>query len=142
MATDVSRTLDKKNTTTTSSSFFLVSFDFDFDFNSSASAQQVRKMTSFPQLVKIIDFVWTLCSQKSTTPITGQVSIISCTTLVRRRTSECLPAIDQSPTNPDTVLELLIQPKAKVQRLVLNETDVVVDQAIYAKVVEILANPN
>jgi len=50
-----------------------------------------------------------------------------------------LPAINQSPTNPDTVLELLIQSKEKAEHLGLKETDVVADQA---KAVEILSNPN
>ena len=52
-----------------------------------------------------------------------------------------LPAIDESPTKLDVVLELLEQSKAKAQKLGLNDTDVVVDQAVYAKAFEVLMNP-
>lgn len=48
-----------------------------------------------------------------------------------------LPAINQSPTQLDTVLELLTQSKAKAEKLQLTEVDVVVDQAIYAKACEV-----
>ena len=41
----------------------------------------------------------------------------------------------------DVVLELLIQSKLKSEKLGLSETDIVVDQAIYAKCVEVLVNP-
>ncbi|XP_047132181.1 uncharacterized protein LOC124811086 [Hydra vulgaris] len=53
-----------------------------------------------------------------------------------------LPAINSSPTNLNTVLEVLLHSKAKAENLGLTETDVVVDQAIYAKAVEILMNPS
>ena len=46
-----------------------------------------------------------------------------------------LPAIDQSPTKMETVLEVLCQSKSKAETLGLTETDVVMDQAIYAKVI-------
>ena len=49
-----------------------------------------------------------------------------------------LPAINQSPTKLDTVLELLTQSKLKAEKLQLTEVDVVVDQAIYAKACEVL----
>ena len=52
-----------------------------------------------------------------------------------------LPAINQSPTFHDTVLELLTQSKLKAEKLGLRETDVVLGMAIYAKAVEILMNP-
>lgn len=52
-----------------------------------------------------------------------------------------LPAINQSPTSHDTVLELLSQSKLKAEKLGLTETDVVLDMAIYAKAVEIIMNP-
>ena len=52
-----------------------------------------------------------------------------------------LPAINQSPTSHNTVLELLIQSKVKAEKLGLDETDVVLDMAIYSKAVEILMNP-
>ncbi|XP_065673593.1 uncharacterized protein LOC136090680 [Hydra vulgaris] len=42
-----------------------------------------------------------------------------------------LPAINSSPTNLSTVLEVLLQSKAKAENLGLSETDVVMDQAIY-----------
>lgn len=53
-----------------------------------------------------------------------------------------LPAINASPTKLDTVLELLQQSKLKAEKLGLQETDVVLDQAIYAKAIEIVMNPN
>ena len=56
------------------------------------------------------------------------------------QTVRYLPTIDQSPTKPDTVLEMLLQAKEKAEKLGLLETDLVVDQAIYAKAVEILSN--
>ena len=52
-----------------------------------------------------------------------------------------LPAINSSPTEMDTVLEILEQSKAKAEVLHLKETDAVVDQAIYAKAVKVLNNP-
>ena len=52
-----------------------------------------------------------------------------------------LPGIHASPAKLDTVLEMLLQSKAKAEHLGLVETDVIVDQAIYAKAVEILENP-
>lgn len=48
-----------------------------------------------------------------------------------------LPAINKSPTKMDAVLELLTQSKMKAERLGLAETDVVLDQAIYAKACEV-----
>ena len=41
-----------------------------------------------------------------------------------------LPAINQSPTSHDTVLELLSQSKLKAEKLGLTETDVVLHMAI------------
>ena len=52
-----------------------------------------------------------------------------------------LPATDKSPTSYDTVLEVLKQSKEKPEVLGLTETDIVMDQAIYAKAVDILVNP-
>ena len=52
-----------------------------------------------------------------------------------------LPAIDKSPAKLETVAELLRQTKAKAEALGLSETDVVADQAIYAKAVEVLMMP-
>ena len=52
-----------------------------------------------------------------------------------------LRAIDQSPTLHNTVLELLTQSKLKAEKIGLEETDVVLDMAIYAKAFEILMNP-
>ena len=51
-----------------------------------------------------------------------------------------LPTICQSPTKMDVVLEVLKQYKQKVEALNLNETDLVLDHAIYAKAVEIVMN--
>ena len=39
------------------------------------------------------------------------------------------------------MLEMLLQSKAKAEHLGLVETDVVIDQAIYVKAVEVLENP-
>ena len=52
-----------------------------------------------------------------------------------------LPAINQSPTSQDTVLELLTQSKLKAEKIDLEEIDVVLDMAIYAKAFKILMNP-
>jgi hypothetical protein len=52
-----------------------------------------------------------------------------------------LPAINQSPTSHDTVLELLTQSKLKAEKIGVEEIDVVLDMAIYAKAFEILMNP-
>ena len=52
-----------------------------------------------------------------------------------------LPAINASPTENDTVFELLKQSKCKAEELGLDENDIVLDQAIYAKATEILSNP-
>ena len=52
-----------------------------------------------------------------------------------------LPAINQSPSHHDTVLELLYQSKIKAEKLGLTETDVVLDMTIYSKAVEIILNP-
>ncbi|CAB4021754.1 Hypothetical predicted protein, partial [Paramuricea clavata] len=52
-----------------------------------------------------------------------------------------LPSISKSPTSHDTVLELLSQSKLKAEKLGLNETDVILDMAIYSKAVEIMMNP-
>eukprot|EP00794_Sanderia_malayensis_P011579 gene11579-12772_t len=52
-----------------------------------------------------------------------------------------LPAINQYPTKLETVQELLVQSKEKAESLGLSETDVVMNQAIYAKALEILLMP-
>ena len=105
-----------------------------------------KNMTKFLQSSKIIDFIWIMCSAATTSLIPNWTGF---NFLLHDKGEEeavqtvtYLPAINQSPTNPDTVLELLIQSKAKAEHLGLEETDVVVDQAIYAKAVEILANPH
>ena len=51
-----------------------------------------------------------------------------------------LPTICQSPTKMDVVLEVLKQCKQKAEALNLNEMDLVLDHAIYAKAVEIVMN--
>lgn len=53
-----------------------------------------------------------------------------------------LPAIDASPTKMEVVLELLLQSKEKAANLGSEDTDVVMDLAIYAKAVEVLLNPS
>ena len=52
-----------------------------------------------------------------------------------------LPAIDKSQTQINTVYELLNQSMMKTSALGHDEADIVVDQTIYAKAVEILMNP-
>eukprot|EP00794_Sanderia_malayensis_P008325 gene8325-9216_t len=52
-----------------------------------------------------------------------------------------LPAIDKSLSKLETVAELLQQSKAKAEAVGLSETDVVADQAIYPKAVEVLMMP-
>ena len=52
-----------------------------------------------------------------------------------------LPAINASPTENDTVLKLLQQSNCISEKLGLDETDIVLDQAIYSKATEILSNP-
>ena len=54
---------------------------------------------------------------------------------------EYLPAINQSSSSYNTVLELLTQSKIKAEKLGLVETDVVLDMAIYSKAVDIFMNP-
>lgn len=92
---------------------------------------------------RTIDFLWVLSSMKAKVPNwTGFNQILHDNG--KDETIQIvafLPAINQSPTSLDTVLELLLQSKAKAMKIGLSETDVVVDQAIYAKAVDILANP-
>ena len=52
-----------------------------------------------------------------------------------------LPEIDQSTTSFEVVAEVLGQSKVKAEALRLTEVDVVMDQAIYAKAVEIMLHP-
>ena len=52
-----------------------------------------------------------------------------------------LPAIDQSTTSFEVVAEVLRQSKVKAEALALTEVDVVMDQAICAKAVEIMLHP-
>ena len=47
-----------------------------------------------------------------------------------------LPTINKSPTKMETVQEVLIQVKQRAEALTLNETDLVLDHAIYCKAVE------
>ena len=51
-----------------------------------------------------------------------------------------LPTICQSPTKMDVPLEVLKQRNQKAEALNINETDLVLDHATYAKVVEIVMN--
>ena len=91
-----------------------------------------------------IDFIWVMCcSVNQTVPNwTGFNTLLHDEGVDETiQTVTYLPAIDQSPTKPDTVLEMLLQTKEKAEKLGLLETDLVVDQAIYAKAVEILSNP-
>ena len=53
-----------------------------------------------------------------------------------------LPPINKSPTHHDTVLEVLVQCMEKAEALGLNETDLVLDHAIYAKTIGIIMDGN
>jgi len=94
---------------------------------------------------QLMDFMWTLCYTFHPSKIpnwTGFNFLLHESGDEEEvQTVTYLPAIDQSPTKLDTVLELLLQSKAKAERLGLQDTDVVVDQAIYAKAVEVMENP-
>ena len=91
----------------------------------------------------IMDFLWVLLRQSSSSipNWSGFNYLIDNDMGEKNHTITYLPAINDSPTKMDTVLELLVQSKCKAERLGLTETDIVVDQAIYAKAVEILMNP-
>lgn len=52
-----------------------------------------------------------------------------------------LPAINDSPTKFSTVLEVLNQVKGKAEKPGLTGSDLVLDQTIYTKPLEILNNP-
>ena len=92
---------------------------------------------------QLIDFMWVLTSTLADTPNwTGFNYLLHEQGDEEQvHTITYLPAINQSPTKLETVLELLMQSKEKAEALGLSETDVVLDQAIYAKAVEILQNP-
>ena len=105
---------------------------------------QIKECSSIAQS-EYLDFLWALCSEKNPSNIPNWTDF---NYLLHEegeqeslQTVTYLPAINQSPTKLDTVLELLLQSKAKAESLGLKETDIVVDQAIYAKAVEILQNP-
>ena len=53
-----------------------------------------------------------------------------------------LPAINASPTNYGTARQFLTQVKAIAEAPGLTCTDLVLDHVIYAKVLEVLKNPN
>ena len=97
----------------------------------------------------LIDFLWVLlrykCSVDGTEQLvpnwTGFNYMIEGNVAQETHSITYLPAIDQSPTKMETVLEILTQSKYKAEKIGLKETDVVLDQAIYAKAVEILLNP-
>jgi len=91
----------------------------------------------------LIDFIWVVLKErgKKIPNWTGFNYLISKTQEEKVHQIAYLPAINASPTKLDTVLEILIQSKAKAENMGLRETDVVMDQAIYTKAVEVLANP-
>ena len=96
------------------------------------------------KLSKLLDFFWVVLRYHSDRipNWAGFNYELNLPTSSSIHTVSYLPAINASPTNMDTVLELLYQSKAKAEYLNLPNADVVVDQAIYAKAVEILNNPN
>ena len=97
-----------------------------------------------------VELIWVLLRyqaqlqqiEQSVPAWTGFNYLIEGQTIYKTHTVTYLPAIDQSPTHTETVMELLIQSKMKkAEALGLLETDVVLDQAIYATAVEILQIP-
>ena len=90
---------------------------------------------------RMIDFYWVLLREnsKSVPSWKGFNYLIYPNENEPEHTISYLPAINQSPTKLDTVLELLTQSKLKAEKLQLTEVDVVVDQAIYAKACEVFS---
>ncbi len=88
---------------------------------------------------KLVDFFWVLLRIYSDTVPSwkGFNYLIHPYSNERVHEISYLPAINQSPTKLDTVLELLCQSKEKAEKIGLKETDVVLDQAIYAKACEV-----
>ena len=94
------------------------------------------------------DFVWLLSrlvasqNEKQVVPSwTGFCHETSLQNLNERHSIHYLPAINQSPTQFDTVQEILAQAKKKSESLGLVSADLVLDHAIYAKALEVLVNP-
>lgn len=88
----------------------------------------------------LIDFFWVLLRMKSSTVPSWKGFNYLTYPFEDEPVHEIsyLPAINHSPTELNTVLELLTQSKTKSEILNLTETDVVVDQAIYAKACEVI----
>eukprot|EP00794_Sanderia_malayensis_P010526 gene10526-11631_t len=95
------------------------------------------------ELSCLINFLWVVVRQKSETISmwTGFNYLIETNEDIQTHQITYLPAINESPTKLDVVLEALIQSKLKAEELGLSETDVVFDQAIFAKAVEVVLNP-
>ena len=96
-------------------------------------------------VARIFDFIWIVLRKVSPSTIpnwTGFNYLFELPTLKTVQKVSYLPAINSSPTDMDTVLEVLMQSEAKANAMNLPETDLVLDQAIYAKAVEILSNPS
>ena len=73
---------------------------------------------------------------KNSASLLGRVSAtqsIHTNIKMNTRSRTYLPAIDESPTKSEVVLELLIQSKLMPEALGLEETDVVLDQAFMPK---------
>ena len=94
-------------------------------------------------LHSLIDMCWSMLyvSSRNVPSWTGFNYLIQTDTGEVPHSITYLPAINSSPTEMSTVLELLQQSKCKAEHLGLTETDIVLDQAIYAKAFEILLNP-
>ena len=96
-------------------------------------------------LARIFGFIWIVLRKVSPSTIpnwTGFNYLLELQTLKTVHKVSYLPAINSSPTDMDTVLEVLMQSEAKAKAMNLPKTDLVLDQAIYAKAVEFLNNPS
>ena len=96
-------------------------------------------------VARIFDFIWIVLRKASPSTIpnwTGFNYLLELPTLKTVHKVSYLPAINSSPTDMDIVLEVLMQSEAKAKAMNLPETDLVLDQAIYTKAVEILNNPS
>ena len=57
---------------------------------------------------------------------------------INKHTVTYLPTINKSPTQMDTIQEILCQVKEKAEAFDLKETDLALDHAIYCKAVEVV----
>eukprot|EP00794_Sanderia_malayensis_P021054 gene21054-23110_t len=109
---------------------------------------QMQPIQECEIISKYTDFLWSLLKQQAAAQElhysipnwTGFNALISEEIPTFHRIPY-LPAIDALPTKLEIVLELLQQSKIKAELLGLQETDIVLDQAVYAKAFELLQMP-